>query len=132
MVAAERGLESFCFGWTIISMSRGRSGFQRLPVRSGSAMKKRFRRGFIYRVRNKRTNRVYVGQQSRLYSKGLEPDDIMGKRYWTSNNGLAQEWKEHPDDFEWEVLEENISQTIQRERCRNPRKDKYLGIKGNI
>lgn len=71
-------------------------------------MKKRFKRGFIYRVRNKRTNRLYVGQQSKLYSKGLEPEEIIGVKYFTSNNGLAEEWKAHPEDFEWEVLEENI------------------------
>ena len=70
---------------------------------------KSFRRGFIYRVRNKRTNRCYVGQQSRLYSKGLEPDEIMGKLYFTSNSTLAEEWKQNPEDFEWAVLEDNIT-----------------------
>ena len=71
--------------------------------------RKNFKRGFLYRVRNKRTNRLYVGQQSLWYSKGLKPEEIMGVKYWTSNNGLAEEWKAHPEDFEWEVLEENIT-----------------------
>lgn len=74
-------------------------------------MKKRkshFVRGFIYLVRNNVTGRVYCGQHSKYYSQGLEPDEIMGKLYFTSNNGLAEEWKSHPEDFEWEVLAENI------------------------
>lgn len=75
-------------------------------------MKKRnsnFRRGFIYIVRNKVTGRVYCGQQSRFYSQGLEPDEIMGKLYWTSNKGLANSWKENPDAYEWTIVEENIT-----------------------
>ena len=71
--------------------------------------KKHFKRGFIYRVRNVRTGREYVGQQSRLYSKGLEPEEIMGKLYFSSNAGLAEEWKAHPEDFVWEVVEKNIT-----------------------
>lgn len=78
----------------------------------GDHMKKRnsnFRRGFIYIVRNKVTGRVYCGQQSRFYNQGLEPDEIMGKKYWTSNPTLAKDWKAHPDDYEWTIVEENIT-----------------------
>ena len=68
-----------------------------------------FRRGFLYLVCQKSTARLYCGQQSKFYSQGFEPDEIMGKMYWTSNKGLAAAWKANPDDFEWTVLEANIT-----------------------
>lgn len=71
--------------------------------------RKNFKRGFLYRVRNKLSGRIYIGQQSRFYNKGLEPDEIMGKLYFTSNKTLAEEWKAHPEEFEWEVIKANIT-----------------------
>lgn len=68
-----------------------------------------FTRGFIYRVRNKISGRVYIGQHSKYYSEGLEPGDIMGRLYFTSNKGLANQWRDNPDAFEFEILEQNIT-----------------------
>lgn len=70
--------------------------------------KNNFVRGFVYLVRHIPTGRMYCGQQSKWYSQGLEPEEIMGKKYWTSNKGLAKDWREHPDDYEWQVVRDNI------------------------
>lgn len=65
--------------------------------------KSSFKRGFVYIVHQKSTGMFYCGQQSRFYSQGLEPDEIMGKLYFTSCKKLAEAWKANPDDFEWGV-----------------------------
>ena len=75
-------------------------------------MKKRksnFKRGFVYLVRNVVTGRVYCGQHSKYYSQGLEPDEIMGKKYWTSNASLAKDWKAHPEDYEWRIVQDQVT-----------------------
>lgn len=71
--------------------------------------KSNFKRGFVYIVHQKSTGMFYCGQHSRFYSQGLEPEEIMGKLYFTSCKKLAEAWKANPDDFEWGIAKENIT-----------------------
>lgn len=69
---------------------------------------KNFKKGFVYMVKQLSTGKIYIGQQSKWYSQGLKPEEIMGIKYWTSNPSLAAEWKANPDDFAWVVLRDDI------------------------
>ena len=71
--------------------------------------KSNFKRGFVYIVHQKSTGMFYCGQHSRFYSQGLEPEEIMGVLYFTSNKTVSEAWRKNPDDFEWGIARENIT-----------------------
>lgn len=68
-------------------------------------------KGFIYKVIRKSDGAIYIGKQSRWQTKdpSLSPADIMGVRYFTSSKLIKDDWKENPDAYSFEVLEENIT-----------------------
>ena len=68
-------------------------------------------KGFIYRVTRKSDGAVYIGKQSRFQTKNpdLLPDDIMGIKYFTSSKAIKDDWKQHPDAYDWDILAEEIT-----------------------
>lgn len=68
-------------------------------------------KGFIYRITRKSDGAVYIGKQSRFQTKNpdLLPDDIMGKKYFTSSKAIKDDWKQHPDAYTWDILAEEIT-----------------------